>query len=146
MAYRDHKIIAIDFDGTCVHHEFPEIGEPLPHAVRVMQRIAAAGHHIVLYTCRENDAPCMAFSIGRRSRAYLDEAIEWFKKNEIPLNGINENTEEDDFRPHNAATKARKPYANLYIDDKGLGSYEAIDWLTIEQWLLKKGWLGYAPA
>lgn len=46
---------------------------------------------------------------------YLTEAVDWFKKNDIPLYGINENPEQKSW------TTSPKAYCQLYIDDAALG-------------------------
>ena len=45
----------------------------------------------------------------------LQEAIDWFSQNGIPLFGVNENPTQKSW------TTSPKPYANLYIDDTALG-------------------------
>ena len=45
----------------------------------------------------------------------LQEAIDWFHKNEIPLYGINENPTQHNW------TSSKKVFANIYIDDSALG-------------------------
>ena len=44
-------VIGIDFDGTCVRHEYPEIGKDIG-AIPVLKRIIEYGHDIILYTMR----------------------------------------------------------------------------------------------
>jgi hypothetical protein len=44
--------ICIDFDGTCVKHEFPNIGQEIPMAVQTMKDLVAKGHNIILFTMR----------------------------------------------------------------------------------------------
>ena len=93
-------IIAIDFDGTCVTHDYPRIGKDIG-AQPVLRKLVAAGHKLILYTMRCGED--------------LREAVNWFKKNNIPLYGINENPDQK------AWTSSPKVYANLYIDDAALG-------------------------
>ena len=45
----------------------------------------------------------------------LQEAIDWFSQNDIPLFGVNENPTQKSW------TTSPKPYAHLYIDDASLG-------------------------
>jgi hypothetical protein len=92
-------IIAIDFDGTCVTHEYPNVGKDIG-AVPVLERIVNNGHKIILWTMR--------------SGKELDDAVEWFKANNIKLWGINEN-------PQQNWTTSKKQHANIYIDDAALG-------------------------
>lgn len=92
-------IIAIDFDGTCVTHEYPEVGKDIG-AQKVLERLIYSGHQLILYTMR--------------SGKELADAIEWFNKNNIKLYGINENPEQIQW------TSSPKVYAHLYIDDAAL--------------------------
>lgn len=92
--------IAIDFDGTCVTHDYPRIGKDI-NAVNVIKKLVANGHKLILNTMR--------------SGKELKEAINWFKKNDIELYGANENPTQKKW------TNSPKVYANLYIDDAALG-------------------------
>ncbi len=109
-------IIAIDFDGTCVTHEFPRVGRDIG-AAPVLKRLVAAGHKLILWTMRSDveeprsDHPDI-HAVGVK---YLTDAVEWFAKNEIPLWGINGNPEQHTW------THSPKAYAQLYIDDAALG-------------------------
>lgn len=93
-------IIAIDFDGTVVSHEYPHIGEDIG-AVPVLKELIDAGHKLILYTMRS----------GR----LLDDARMWFERNGIELYAVNENPEQSSW------TSSVKVHANLYIDDSALG-------------------------
>ncbi len=93
-------IVAVDFDGTCVTHKYPAMGENIG-AESILKRIVEKGHKIILLTMRSDQ--------------YLDEAVEWFNKNSIPLWGINKNPEQKQW------TNSPKVYAHLYIDDAALG-------------------------
>lgn len=93
-------IIAIDFDGTCVTHDYPKVGKDIG-AVKVLRKLTDNGHKLILFTMRSGEE--------------LDDAVNWFKENDIPLFGINENPEQKSW------TSSPKPYAHLYIDDAGLG-------------------------
>lgn len=104
-------IISVDFDGTCVEGDFPEIGAPMPGAVEVLREITRRGHKVVLSTCREN-AP---------KRKYLDEALAWFKAHGIPLRSANENHVDDDFRE--SPSLRRKIYSDFHVDDRNLGGF-----------------------
>ncbi len=114
-------IIAVDFDGTCVTHEYPNVGKEIG-AAQVLKRITDAGHKIILFTMR--------------SGKELQDAVNWFKENNIPLFGINENPEQHTW------TESPKPYAHMYIDDAAFGcpllfndeisSRGFVNWQTIE--------------
>jgi len=92
--------IAIDFDGTCVTHAYPDIGQDIG-AVPVLKRLVSAGHKLILNTMR----------CGQE----LQDAVDWFKENDIPLYGVNEDPGQKEW------TQSPKVFANMYIDDAALG-------------------------
>ena len=109
--------ICIDFDGTCVGHEFPNIGKDIG-AIPVLKRLVENGHNLILFTMRSNmkDVKSGDYNIHSQSGDYLDDAVEWFKSNNIPLYGINVNPSQTTW------TKSPKAYGQLYIDDAALGA------------------------
>ena len=92
-------IIAIDFDGTCVAYDFPNIGHDIG-AVPVLKELVAAGHKLILWTVRGD--------------SYLAPVVEWFRQNDIPLYGINKNPGQSRW------SSSPKAHAELYIDDYAL--------------------------
>lgn len=115
-------IIAVDFDGTCVEHSYPKVGADLPHAERVLKRIAESGHQIILWTMR--------------SGSTLQDAVAWFERRSIPLWGVNNNPQQAKW------TASPKVYAHMYIDDAALGcplllhqNYHNVDWEAVEMML-----------
>lgn len=92
-------IFAVDFDGTCVTHEYPKIGKEIG-AAPVLKALTDKGHKIILNTMRSGDL--------------LDEAVNWFIDHDIPLYGINKNPDQKSW------TDSPKVYANFYIDDANL--------------------------
>lgn len=46
-------IIAVDFDGTCVTHEFPRVGVEIG-AAEVLKELTDKGHQIILFTMRSH--------------------------------------------------------------------------------------------
>ena len=120
-------IIAIDFDGTCVTHEYPKIGKDIG-AVDTLRALVAKGHKLILWTMRD--------------KKELEEAMEWFYQNEIPLWSVNEN-------PTQNWTTSPKQYAHLYIDDTALGcplKYDPwlskrpyVDWEQVNKYLTSNG-------
>ena len=92
--------IAIDFDGTCVTHEYPNVGKDIG-AVPVLKRLVEAGHKLILNTMR----------CGKE----LQDAVNWFKENGIPLHGVNEDPGQKEW------TQSPKVFANMYIDDAAIG-------------------------
>ncbi len=131
-------IIAIDFDGTCVTHEFPKIGKDIG-AVPVLKRLVEAGHQLVLFTMRSDKHDNTGTSIEVpevHNGNFLTNAVNWFKENDIPLYGININPQQTEW------TTSPKAYAQLYIDDAALGApltrnkdlaeRPFIDWASVE--------------
>lgn len=136
--------ICIDFDGTCVTHEYPEIGHDIG-AVSILKKIVESGHNIILFTMRcdlDKEVEGNGKEIfGSKPRNYLSEAINWFKDNNIPLYGVNRN-------PHQLNwTTSPKAYGQLYIDDAALGiplvhdKHERpfVDWIKVEELLKNDG-------
>jgi hypothetical protein len=133
--------IAIDFDGTCVTHAFPYIGEQIVKT-EVLQCLA---HHnkLILYTVRSDvkepkgDDPNIVYKGGN----YLTDAVNWFKTRGIELYGVNENPMQS------AWTHSPKVYADLYIDDAACGmpldfmqhSRPCVDWNILTYGLEKAG-------
>jgi hypothetical protein len=120
-------IIAVDFDGTCVDHRYPKVGENAPYAVETLKELVARGDKLILFTMRS----------GERLR----DAIDWFKSNGIPLFGIQTNPEQQVW------TSSPKAYAQLYIDDAAFGcpmihpegfERKCVDWKSVAKTLLNK--------
>lgn len=114
-------IIAIDFDGTCVTHEFPKVGREIG-AAPVLRELVKNGHQLVLFTMRSNVENPQVFGKDKDhlldnvpSGNYLDDAVNWFKENGIELYGIQSNPTQHTW------TTSPKAYAQLYIDDAALG-------------------------
>lgn len=113
-------VIGLDFDGTCVTHEYPATGVDVG-AVPVLRKIVAKGHKIVLHTMR--------YGIS------LHNAESWFGKHKIPLYGVNENPDQKDW------TTSPKIYADIFIDDSALGcpliypkeGQPYVDWGAVEK-------------
>ena len=123
-------IIVVDFDGTCVTHDFPSVGKDIG-AVPVLKALVAKGHKLILFTMRDNRV------IGNTTS--LNEAVKWFKKNDIELLSANFNPSQDRW------SGSPKVFAHLYIDDTALGiplKYDQtvsgrpfVDWEKVEQML-----------
>jgi len=114
--------IAIDFDGTCVTHEYPRVGMDIG-AVPVLKELTERGHKLILWTMRSGKT--------------LQDAIDWFEQNGIPLYGIQRNPTQDTW------TESPKAYAELYIDDDALGCPLTqkqcdtfVDWVAVRKLLV----------
>ena len=136
-------IFAVDFDGTCVTHEFPKVGRDIG-AAPVLKELVANGHQLILWTMRSNvetpssDDPNIINEPGN----YLDDAVDWFNKNGIKLWGINENPDQKCW------TQSPKAYAQMYIDDAALGAplkmgseneKAFVDWNLINSYFIATG-------
>ena len=122
-------VIAVDFDGTCVTHDYPYIGSEIG-AVPVLRELVDAGYNLVLNTMRS----------GRLEK----DAVKWFKENNIPLYGVNCNPDQKSW------TSSPKVFADLYIDDAALGiplktsqtsTRPFVDWVAVRELLVSLGYL-----
>lgn len=121
-------IIAIDFDGTCVTHEYPETGKDIG-AAPVIQDLIDENHKIILWTMRSGQC--------------LGRAVDWFRENDLELFGVNTNPFQSIW------TTSPKAYAELYIDDAALGiplkhdkaicDRPFVDWEQVSAMLEQKG-------
>ena len=120
-------VIGIDFDGTCVTHEYPEIGESIG-AEKVLRDLVKNGHQLVLCTMRGHKA--------YEGRDLLQEAVDWFEKNGIKLSGVNRMPLQDTW------TDSPKPYAQMYSDDAALecpiiesdiSGYPYVNWEKVDR-------------
>lgn len=139
-------IIAIDFDGTCVKHAFPKIGESIG-AEPVLRALIRNGHKLILWTMRSNvtapkrpaDEPDI--DILDEPGDYLDEAVNWFKEKGIDLYAVQRNPTQDSW------TTSPKCYAEMYIDDAALGITNVVhpekrpyvSWPMVSEMLLDRG-------
>lgn len=116
-AAKKKSVLAIDFDGTIVENDHPNVGKPNPGAIEVLRELMEKGYRLILLTMREGDA--------------LNQAVVYCNGHNVDFIGINENPEQKEWAPD-----SRKVYANLYIDDAGMniplrmGSNEkpCVDW------------------
>ncbi len=104
--------ICIDFDGTCVTHDYPEIGKSIG-AESVLKALVENGHQLILFTMRSDRDVLVDGMLYQET--FLTDALLWFKKNNIPLYGVQANPTQTEW------TNSPKAYAQLYIDDAALG-------------------------
>ncbi|MDR3653335.1 MAG: hypothetical protein P4L34_10265 [Paludibacter sp.] len=112
-------IIAVDFDGTIVTHEYPNIGKEIPFAIDTLKRLQSTpDHQIVLWTVRQG--------------IELEEAIEFCRNRGLEFYAVNNNyPEESTENP-----EPRKLKADLFIDDRNLGGLP--DWGIIYRMIMSK--------
>jgi hydroxymethylpyrimidine pyrophosphatase-like HAD family hydrolase len=108
-------IIAVDFDGTLVRHDFPRIGAEAPNAFKVLRKLQEGGHKLILLTMR--------------SEKYLQDAVDFCMERGVRFWAVNSNPEQGSW------TSSPKVYAQLYIDDMALGvplSDGVVDWAEVD--------------
>ena len=104
-------IIAVDFDGTIVEHQYPAIGREKPFAIDTLKKLAKEHHRLILWTVREGKL--------------LQEAIDFCKERGLEFYAVNRNY------PEEKHPTERKLRAEMWIDDRNLGGLP--DWGTIYQ-------------
>lgn len=97
--------IAVDFDGTIVEHQYPEIGKEKLFAFQTLKEFEKRGARLILWT----------FRTGKE----LDDAVEYCKKNGIEFYAVNKNYPEE----IQDESVSRKIDADIYIDDKNVGGF-----------------------
>ncbi len=107
--------IAVDFDGTIVEHEYPEIGKEMLFAFQTLKELEKLGARLILWT----------FRAGKE----LDEAVEYCRKNGIEFYAVNKNYPEEVFD----GSISRKIDADIYIDDRNIGGFPG--WSAVWQML-----------
>ena len=124
----EKMIIAVDFDGTCVEHDYPDVGLDVEGAVETLRALTAKGHRLILFTMR----------LG----AKLEAAERWFRDRKIELWAVNRNPEQREW------TESTKVFADIYIDDSALGCpimfidgvrRPVIDWRKVRDLLVYNG-------
>lgn len=121
--------ILIDFDGTCVTHEFPLVGKDIG-AAQVLRDLVSNGHRLILFTMRAEDCS-------------IQPAIDWFAENGIALYAVQRHPEQHKF------TSSPKALGDLMIDDTALGvqlyscrlSRDCVDWQWAAAELQRRGLL-----
>jgi hypothetical protein len=111
--------IAVDFDGTIVTHEYPNIGKELPFAVETLRQLQRDGHKIILWSVREGQL--------------LEEAIEWCRARGLEFYASNKDYPEETRQDKHYSRKLK---AELFIDDRNLGGLP--DWGTIYRMINEK--------
>lgn len=102
-------IIAVDFDGTIVTHEYPFIGKEIPFAIDTLKRLQQSPDFLlILWTVRE----------GKE----LVEAVQYCRERGLEFYAVNKNYHEESAEH----PEPRKLKADLFIDDRNLGGMP--DW------------------
>ena len=102
-------IIAVDFDGTIVKHEYPRIGKEIPFAIDTLKRLQQSpDYQLILWTVRQG--------------VELQEALDFCKNQGLEFYAVNSNYPEEQAEYN----EPRKLKADLFIDDRNLGGLP--DW------------------
>ena len=94
-------ILAVDFDGTLVTDEFPQIGQIRKPTWDAIVSAKNKGCRIILWTCRNG--------------SYLDAAVAFCRDHGLEFEAVNQNLPEI-VEAYGGDT--RKIFANLYLDDR----------------------------
>ena len=131
--------IIVDFDGTCVTHEYPNMGRDIG-SVPVLKELVENGHQLILFTMRSD----MGVKNGT-FKSGLTDAVNWFRNNDIPLFGIQTNPTQHEW------TDSPKAYGQLIIDDAAAfapltlnltySSRPFINWDKMRDELVRTGWI-----
>ncbi len=107
--------IAVDFDGTIVEHQYPDIGKELLFAFETLKELQKQDHQLILWTYR--------------SGKELEEAMEFCRERGVEFYAANKNYPEEQWDPDSP----RKIQADVYIDDRNLGGFPG--WSEVWQML-----------
>lgn len=105
-------IIAVDFDGTIVEHEYPRIGAEIPFAIDTLKRLQKEQHRIILWSVREGKL--------------LEEAVEFCRQRGLEFYAANKDYPEETTEDKRYSRKLK---VDLFIDDRNLGGLP--DWGVI---------------
>jgi hypothetical protein len=114
-------IFAIDFDGTIVDHEYPDIGNEKPDAFNVMRELQKVGHKIIIWTCR--------------SGKHLEEMNQYFVTRGFKPDAVNANINNSGFDE----PAFPKVYADIYIDDRNFPPF--VGWESVRKQFLNDVYL-----
>ncbi|HNV81590.1 MAG: hypothetical protein WBI34_06535 [Tenuifilaceae bacterium] len=107
--------IAVDFDGTLVENEYPDIGKPKLFAFETLKALQEKGFRLILWTVR--------------SGKELDDAVAFCRSNGIEFYAVNRNYPEEEWD----GSITRKIEADIFIDDRNLGGF--VEWGRVWQLL-----------
>lgn len=113
-------IIAVDFDGTIVTHEYPKIGKEIPFATQTLKMLINDGHRLILWSVREGQL--------------LEDAVNWCRERGLEFYAVNKDYPEEEKANNNHFS--RKLKADMWIDDRNVGGLP--DWGTIYR-IIKEG-------
>ena len=102
--------IAVDFDGTIVTHEYPQIGKEIPFAIQTLKMLQQDGHKLILWSVRKDKL--------------LEDAVQWCRERGLEFYAVNKEYPEEEMQ--NNFFYSRKLKVDLWIDDRNVGGLP--DW------------------
>lgn len=123
-------VIAVDFDGTCVEADYPQVGKSILLAEGCLRAMHNSGCKLILWTMRDGQE--------------LLDAIKWFENKHIPLYGVQRHPLQQEWTEDQGSPKCLATY---YIDDRNIGipikadsnGERAVDWNTLLPMLINLG-------
>lgn len=98
--------ICVDFDGTIVDFEYPNIGKAKPGVKEALTRLRKLGYNVIIFSCRTSKYYPESFPPARNK--VLVAEMKWFLDEAgIPYDDIDDGSK-------------GKPFADFYIDDKAV--------------------------
>ena len=102
--------IAVDFDGTIVTHEYPQIGKEIPFAIQTLKMLQQDCHKLILWSVRKDEL--------------LEDAVRWCRERGLEFYAVNKEYPEEEMQ--NNIFYSRKLKVDLWIDDRNVGGLP--DW------------------
>ena len=106
--------IAVDFDGTIVEDQYPDIGKEKRFAFMTLKALQKEGHQLILWTYR--------------SGKFLEEAVAFCRQNGIEFYAVNRSYPEEEL---DETQMSRKIRADVFIDDRNIGGF--VEWGKVWQ-------------
>lgn len=155
-------VIGFDYDNTCVIDEWPESGETVEGAPEVLNNLLRHGHHLILFTQRNNQYPecCPELAVFADEHGYnpdgsgtinlFRQVTGWIVDNldpEYELFDVNKNS----LWEVTTKDRGRKVYMDYLIDDHNVGMKyktvknrrgevcKVVDWKFVDQWFVEQG-------
>ena len=94
--------ICVDFDGTLVEHEYPNIGKTNGNCIEILNKWI-------------NEYNCLIILDTMRSDEFMDEALKWCEENGLSIYGAGINPTQK------AWTNSNKAYGMFSVDDRNIG-------------------------
>lgn len=114
---QSHPVIAVDFDGTLVKDQFPDLGTPFTEGINTVNAMIEKGYEIVIWTARKE----------------LKSVIEHLKNHGLNTDKVKINTHAD-YMLKRYDSQGIKIGASIYIDDRGYNApiFNDSEWLKIK--------------